>query len=267
MLFHISSALMSFVCSCIKWKTLVTTTGSSHLTWTHRFCWKQPWKVSIFSTAVGVNFLILSSSLFFSYSKCVSVSFRSSFSELGEGFQHHCGSVFEGPGVQQRGRTHLLYHCSGWIGQMSLIICCNVYWLRPIESEGFTKLEQDLIESWLLWTTFLILLHYQCLTEEQQEALRANSPTLLFPHFLSMLYLLLSDLTLALSTISLLDHHGIQAEAKQSNGNVFRRNLLNRLQQEFNGREETRRRSLQEWVCYVTFICNIFDYLKVRARD
>ncbi|KAG7243599.1 hypothetical protein INR49_011156 [Caranx melampygus] len=55
----------------------------------------------------------------------------------------------------------------------------------------------------------------------------------------------------------------VQAEAKQSNGNVFRRNLLNRLQQEFNSREETRRRSLQEWVCYVTFICNIFDYLKV----
>lgn len=55
----------------------------------------------------------------------------------------------------------------------------------------------------------------------------------------------------------------MQAEAKQSNGNVFRRNLLNRLQQEFKDREETRGRSLQEWVCYVTFICNIFDYLKV----
>lgn len=55
----------------------------------------------------------------------------------------------------------------------------------------------------------------------------------------------------------------VQAEAKQSNGNVFRRNLLNRLQQEFKDREETRGRSLQEWVCYVTFICNIFDYLKV----
>lgn len=55
----------------------------------------------------------------------------------------------------------------------------------------------------------------------------------------------------------------VQAEAKQSNGNVFRRSLLNRLQQEFKGREETRGRSLQEWVCYVTFICNIFDYLKV----
>nr|XP_020472081.1 MIF4G domain-containing protein [Monopterus albus]XP_020472082.1 MIF4G domain-containing protein [Monopterus albus]XP_020472083.1 MIF4G domain-containing protein [Monopterus albus]XP_020472084.1 MIF4G domain-containing protein [Monopterus albus]XP_020472085.1 MIF4G domain-containing protein [Monopterus albus] len=54
-----------------------------------------------------------------------------------------------------------------------------------------------------------------------------------------------------------------QAEAKQSSGNVFRRNLLNRLQQEFKVREETRGRSLQEWVCYVTFICNIFDYLKV----
>ncbi|CAJ1076563.1 MIF4G domain-containing protein B-like [Xyrichtys novacula] len=55
----------------------------------------------------------------------------------------------------------------------------------------------------------------------------------------------------------------VQAEAKQSNGSAFRRNLLNRLQQEFKDREETRERSLQEWVCYVTFICNVFDYLKV----
>ena len=55
-----------------------------------------------------------------------------------------------------------------------------------------------------------------------------------------------------------------QAEAKQNNGSAFRRNLLNRLQQEFKAREETRLRSLQEWVCYVTFICNVFDYLKVR---
>ncbi|XP_010770117.1 MIF4G domain-containing protein B [Notothenia coriiceps] len=55
----------------------------------------------------------------------------------------------------------------------------------------------------------------------------------------------------------------VQAEAKQNNGNVFRRSLLNRLQQEFKSREETRARSLQEWVCLVTFICNIFDYLKV----
>ncbi|XP_020491870.1 MIF4G domain-containing protein B [Labrus bergylta] len=54
----------------------------------------------------------------------------------------------------------------------------------------------------------------------------------------------------------------VQAEAKQ-NGSVFRRNLLNRLQLEFKEREETRGRSLQEWVCFVTFICNIFDYLKV----
>lgn len=54
-----------------------------------------------------------------------------------------------------------------------------------------------------------------------------------------------------------------QAEAKQSNGSVFRRSLLNRLQQEFKNREEMRGRSLHEWVCYVTFICNIFDYLKV----
>lgn len=55
----------------------------------------------------------------------------------------------------------------------------------------------------------------------------------------------------------------VQAEAKQNNGNVFRRTLLNRLQMEFKRREETRQGSLQEWVCYVTFICNIFDYLKV----
>lgn len=55
----------------------------------------------------------------------------------------------------------------------------------------------------------------------------------------------------------------VQAEGKQSNGNIFRRNLLNRLQQEFEEREETRRRSVQEWVCFITFICNIFDYLKV----
>ena len=56
-----------------------------------------------------------------------------------------------------------------------------------------------------------------------------------------------------------------QAEAKQNNGSVFRRRLLTRLQQEFKVREETRAHSLQEWVCFVTFICNIFDYLKVRA--
>ncbi|XP_061741052.1 MIF4G domain-containing protein B [Nerophis ophidion] len=55
----------------------------------------------------------------------------------------------------------------------------------------------------------------------------------------------------------------VQAEAKQNNGNVFRRSLLNRLQQEFKEREETRARSLQEWICFVTFICNIYDYLKV----
>lgn len=54
-----------------------------------------------------------------------------------------------------------------------------------------------------------------------------------------------------------------QAEVKQNNGSVFRRNLLNRLQQEFKNREEMRKCSIQEWVCFVTFICNIFDYLKV----
>ncbi|XP_047214853.1 MIF4G domain-containing protein B-like [Girardinichthys multiradiatus] len=55
----------------------------------------------------------------------------------------------------------------------------------------------------------------------------------------------------------------VQAEAKQNYGTVFRSHLLNRLQQEFKEREEMRKRSLQEWVGYVTFICNIFDYLKV----
>ncbi|XP_039595445.1 MIF4G domain-containing protein B-like isoform X1 [Polypterus senegalus] len=55
----------------------------------------------------------------------------------------------------------------------------------------------------------------------------------------------------------------VQAEGRQAGSNVFRRNLLNRLQQEYKTREETRSRSVQEWVCYVTFICNIFDYLKV----
>ncbi|KAL7883434.1 hypothetical protein SRHO_G00010920 [Serrasalmus rhombeus] len=55
----------------------------------------------------------------------------------------------------------------------------------------------------------------------------------------------------------------VQAEAKQSSSSVFRRNLLNRLQQEFKAREDTRKKSTQEWVCLVSFICNIFDYLKV----
>lgn len=55
----------------------------------------------------------------------------------------------------------------------------------------------------------------------------------------------------------------MQAEAKQNNGSVFRWNMLNRLQQEFKNREEMRGRSLQEWVCFVTFICNVFNYLKV----
>lgn len=55
----------------------------------------------------------------------------------------------------------------------------------------------------------------------------------------------------------------VQAEARLNNGSAFRRHLLNRLQEEYKAREETRLRSLQEWVCYVTFMCNIFDYLKV----
>lgn len=73
------------------------------------------------------------------------------------------------------------------------------------------------------------------------------------------------DLICSLSTTICLTFTGYrsQAEAKQNNGSVFRRNLLNRLQQEFKNREEKRKCSLQEWVCFVTFICNIFDYLKV----
>ncbi|KAM6175003.1 MIF4G domain-containing protein isoform 1-T1 [Erethizon dorsatum] len=56
---------------------------------------------------------------------------------------------------------------------------------------------------------------------------------------------------------------GSQAESKQAGQSVFRRGLLNRLQQEYQTREQLRARSLQGWVCYVTFICNIFDYLRV----
>ncbi|KAM7089087.1 LOW QUALITY PROTEIN: MIF4G domain-containing protein [Ciconia maguari] len=40
--------------------------------------------------------------------------------------------------------------------------------------------------------------------------------------------------------------------------------LLNRMQQEYKDREELLQpRFLQAWICYVTFICNIFDYLRV----
>ncbi|XP_068770155.1 MIF4G domain-containing protein isoform X1 [Struthio camelus] len=55
----------------------------------------------------------------------------------------------------------------------------------------------------------------------------------------------------------------IQAESKQVGQSLFRRSLLNRLQQEYKDREMLRSRSLQAWICYVTFICNIFDYLRV----
>lgn len=58
---------------------------------------------------------------------------------------------------------------------------------------------------------------------------------------------------------------GPQAESKQVGQSVFRRSLLNRLQQEYKDREDLRTRSLQAWICYVTFICNIFDYLRVRS--
>ena len=60
---------------------------------------------------------------------------------------------------------------------------------------------------------------------------------------------------------------GSQAESKQAGQSVFRRGLLNRLQQEYQTREQLRARSMQGWVCYVTFICNIFDYLRVRPRQ
>ncbi|XP_052455331.1 MIF4G domain-containing protein A isoform X2 [Carassius gibelio] len=55
----------------------------------------------------------------------------------------------------------------------------------------------------------------------------------------------------------------VQAEAQKAATSAFRRNLLTRLQQEFTGREQTRSHSVQEWVCLVTFICSIFDYIKV----
>ncbi|XP_051568091.1 MIF4G domain-containing protein A-like isoform X1 [Myxocyprinus asiaticus] len=57
----------------------------------------------------------------------------------------------------------------------------------------------------------------------------------------------------------------VQAETQKAATSVFRRNLLTRLQQEFTAREETRNHSLQEWVCLVTFICNIFYYIKVNS--
>ncbi|XP_063315217.1 MIF4G domain-containing protein [Pelobates fuscus] len=55
----------------------------------------------------------------------------------------------------------------------------------------------------------------------------------------------------------------IQAESKKTGRNVFRSGLLIRLQNEYLNREEMKARSVQEWVCYVTFICNVFDYLRV----
>ncbi|NP_001079711.1 MIF4G domain-containing protein B [Xenopus laevis] len=55
----------------------------------------------------------------------------------------------------------------------------------------------------------------------------------------------------------------IQVESKQTGCTMFRSSLLNRLQVEYRNRKETRARSLQEWVCYVGFMCNVFDYLRV----
>lgn len=59
----------------------------------------------------------------------------------------------------------------------------------------------------------------------------------------------------------------IQAESKQAGQSVFRRGLLNRLQKEYDAREQLRACSLQSWVCYVTFICNIFDYLRLAQPE
>lgn len=58
-----------------------------------------------------------------------------------------------------------------------------------------------------------------------------------------------------------------QAESKQTGRSVFRSALLNRLQSEYRNREEMRARSVQEWVCYVSFICNVFDYLRVSLKS
>ncbi|NP_001279085.1 MIF4G domain-containing protein B [Callorhinchus milii] len=55
----------------------------------------------------------------------------------------------------------------------------------------------------------------------------------------------------------------VQAECKQSGNSVFRGKLLNHLQQVFLAKDDIRSDSINEWVCLVTFICNIFDYLKV----
>ncbi len=85
--------------------------------------------------------------------KYVFVSFRPKFSEPGEGFQYHHGSVIKGPGVQQRGWTHLLHHCAG---QYSLVfhhhltvivfyLVCLIKTLSTMEAEGFNKPEHGLI--------------------------------------------------------------------------------------------------------------------------
>ncbi|XP_053309496.1 MIF4G domain-containing protein [Spea bombifrons] len=55
----------------------------------------------------------------------------------------------------------------------------------------------------------------------------------------------------------------IQAENKKTGRSIFRSGLLNRLQNEYRNRDEMRARSVHEWVCYVSFICNVFDYLRV----
>ncbi|KAG8446146.1 hypothetical protein GDO86_013851 [Hymenochirus boettgeri] len=55
----------------------------------------------------------------------------------------------------------------------------------------------------------------------------------------------------------------ILAESKQTGHSIFRSSLLDRLQQEYQNRNELRARSVQEWVCYVSFMCNVFDYLRV----
>ncbi|XP_062852626.1 MIF4G domain-containing protein A isoform X2 [Trichomycterus rosablanca] len=57
--------------------------------------------------------------------------------------------------------------------------------------------------------------------------------------------------------------YALAQEVKQSGTSVFRGNLLTRLQQEFMRREQTRQRSVQDWVRVVSLLCNIFDCLKV----
>lgn len=118
------------------------TTGSSPLTWTLRCCWRQPWKVSrSLSSYFKVRIRSMSpnafntfpiiafhSSSYLQRPQCQGYmyfflmqfflllfffSFRSKFSESGEGFKRHRGSVSKGPTFQQRSWSHLLHHRAG----------------------------------------------------------------------------------------------------------------------------------------------------------